>query len=234
MATFHFKHFKINQDNASMKVGTDAMILGALVNATTSKRALDIGAGTGILSLMIAQKNPNTEIVAIELDSESVLDCQLNFDQSQWKSRLKIVNEDFLTFQDSEAFDLIVSNPPFYQDSLHNPNERKANARHSFFLPTHLLLKGIKNLLKPGGSAWIIFPSNDYELLKELVEKAGLFIRIDYSVNGKPGTLVRKVFCLQNEPVTHEKIEILTIRNSDGHYSEQYKELTKEFHAKEL
>ena len=130
MSNFRFKQFEITQNDNAMKVGTDAMVLGSFVNSHGRKKGLDVGSGTGVLSLMIAQNNSDISIDAVELDALSAAEGELNFKNSPWPERLKTHHCDFLEYETEEKYDLIVSNPPYYQTTLVNNDDRKANARH--------------------------------------------------------------------------------------------------------
>lgn len=231
---FHFKHFFVQQSNSALKVGTDAMVLGASLNVKNAKRILDIGTGTGVLSLMTAQKNQNATITAIEIDSESCLDAKCNFENSQWSNRLHLIQSDFLTHAFTEKFDAIVSNPPFYQNSLHNPDQQLAVAKHNEFLPMDLLLKKVATLLTDTGTFSLIFPFQDRDEVAKKALSIGFFIRKDITVNGKPETPVRTILELSLEKVNEVEYQSFDIRKADGTYSEEYRELTIDFHGKKI
>ena len=112
MSTFYFKEFKINQKDASMKVGTDAMVLGALIDSKQKQKGLDIGTGTGVLSLMVAQKNKYLAIDAIDIDKDNISIAKENFENSKFENTFETINKDFLNFKSSIKYDLIFSNPP--------------------------------------------------------------------------------------------------------------------------
>lgn len=230
---FHFKHFSVSQKKSPLKVGTDAMVLGAVVNALSPKNILDIGAGTGVLSLMCAQNFSKANIDAIEIDEASCVDCQLNFSASPWKNRLTLINADVLQHSFDNKYDLIISNPPFYQNSLMNDDLRLAQAKHESFLPIDQLFYKVKSILNDSGSFWMIFPENHAENVFENAQKNGLYTKIDYLVNGKPNLTVRRIVCFVLNACNTEKKSIC-IRNEDGSYTDEYKSLTKEFHGKVL
>lgn len=217
-----------------MKVSTDSMLLGALINVTERKTGLDIGTGTGVLSLMVAQRNPKISIQAVEIDEPSAELCKKNFHASEWSDRLKVHVGDIREFSFSEKFDLIFTNPPFYQNSLSSPVERISKAKHAAYLPTSELMKIVGELLTEEGVFWIIFPSEDKSLIIQTAELNGLFVKTDCSVNGKPFVPVRCIMEFSKtkpEEIVHQ---ILTIREEDGNYTEQYKELTRDYHGKSL
>src|SRR6478736_3632457 len=129
---FEFKQFKIKQDRCAMKVGTDAVLLGAWVVPNGSKKILDIGTGTGVIALMLAQKS-SAGILAIDIDRESTEQAGINVAESIFHSQIKVVHTSFqeLVKNSSEKFDLIVTNPPYFIDSFKNPSERSTTARHT-------------------------------------------------------------------------------------------------------
>ena len=234
MAVFHFKYFSVIQDNSSMKVGTDAMVLGSLVNGTNSSYALDIGTGTGVLSLMLAQENDQVHIKAVELDAQSAADCRLNFANSPWSKRLECIQTDFLQFTSLNTFDLIVTNPPFFENSLKNPSEGKALARHTDSLPLDGLAKTVSNLLSDEGAFWIILPTLTAMKFIDLAFLFGMYPFEIWNIEGKPGSLVRKVICFKKTQTESVAENTYLIRDENGKYSEQYKFATLEFHHKSL
>ena len=210
------------------------MVLGSLVKSENAMHILDIGTGTGVLALMMAQTNSNASVTAIEIDELSAIDCQENFINSPWKDRLEIIVKDILEFEADNHFDLIICNPPFYSNSLSNEDKRLASAKHASHLPFDKLFDKAASLLSENGNFWMIFPFQDKQLILEIAEKWGLFPKIDYSVNGKPNQPVRTVlcFCLYKS-TTIDSAEI-TIRNHDNSYTEEYKNLTIHFHGVKL
>lgn len=234
MSIFHFNQFSIQQTNSILKVGTDAMVLGSLVKTGNASHVLDIGTGTGVLALMMAQMNSTANVTAVEVDELSAKDCKENFTNSPWNHRLEIIVKDILEFEADNHFDLIICNPPFYSNSLSNENKRLASAKHAVHLPFDQLFQKIASLLSENGKYWMILPFQDKQLVSDLAEKSGLFPEIDYSVNGKPNQPVRTVFCFgQLKSTTIESHEI-TIRNHDNSYTEAYKKLTVDFHGVKL
>lgn len=237
MSIFHFKYFTINQSRSALKVGTDSMVLGTLISCENKKNGLDIGTGTGVLSLMLAQKNSDIKLEAIELDPESSLDCQLNFENSNWNDRLNLVVGDFLASKWDKKFDLIFSNPPFFENSQENVCKNKTMARHTKSLPFDLLFDKVASLLDENGSFWIILPFDTKSKAMKIADQTGLEAIEEWIIEGKPNQAVRIVFHFKRqEQLNNKNLEskIFLIRNSDNSYSEQYKLLTKEFHNKEL
>jgi tRNA1Val (adenine37-N6)-methyltransferase len=237
MSFFHFKYFSIQQANSAMKVGTDALLLGSFIeisNRDIPKKALDIGTGTGVLSLMLAQRFSVIEIDAIDIDTESALEATLNFENSPWNSRLKCNCSSLQEWHSAERYDLIVSNPPFY--TSHNPNTdiRKANARHALGLPIHVFSENIKRLLSPSGELWIIVPFEDRFLWSNQLNESGLHVYRDIEICGKE-TLApnRSILAFSFLKRDIQKDE-MTVRQLNGSYTEAYVQLTAEFHDRKL
>lgn len=234
MSVFHFKHFSINQSRSALKVGTDAMVFGTLISCENKLFGLDIGTGTGVLSLMVAQKNPNIQIDAIELDSESAKDCYENFNQCRWKQRLNLIEADFLTLRSTEKkYDLIFSNPPYFENSQENTRENKTLARHTKSLPFHLLFEKVATLLDKNGSFWIVLPFTTKEGILTLAESFDLFLEEEWVIEGKPNQAVRIVLHFQNIRTKCTTQKFL-IRTEEGNYSEQYRQATENFHGKAI
>jgi len=230
MAAFKFKHFEIIQEDNAMKVGTDSMVLGALINCQNRKVGLDVGAGTGVLSLMIAQNNSEISFDAIELDSLSAKECELNFTNSKWSDRLNAVGMDFLDFEAPAHYDLIISNPPFYQSTLVNDDPRKAKARHEDSLPMNDFVKKVSQLITEDGDFWIIIPAEDHKKWTQTCAQYGLHLVERNSIYGKEGGEVKRVVMAYSKTKILSEEFSFTIRNSKNEYSEEYKDLTEDFH----
>ena len=233
MSLFHFKEFSIQQDVSAMKVGTDAMILGSLVDANLKVNGLDIGTGTGVLSLMLAQKNKNICIHAIEIDVESAKEAELNFQNSSWSNRLRIVHADFRTFFPEIQFDLIISNPPYFENGILNESVRKANSRHEDSLPLQELFQKVAEMLAPNGHFWLILPFETAAKWKMKANEMKFFCEKEIIIFGKPNLPKRMVFCFSKVGVECEKSSVL-IRTENNEYSNEYKELTVDFHGVKL
>jgi tRNA1Val (adenine37-N6)-methyltransferase len=234
MSTFHFKHFSVKQSDSAMKVGTDAMLLGALINSDDKKKGLDIGSGTGVLSLMIAQQNPHIEITAVEIDEQSAGECQYNFNQSEWADRLNVLCNDFLDLKTDDKFDLIFSNPPYYQTTNLNVDERKAQARHAQSLPVPEFLSKVKSLMTSEGSFWVIIPYEDFDYWKENANNVRLYSQSITNIIGKRDGLVKRVVVRFGEEEGIVETQTLTVREIDNSYTLEYIEYTKQFHGRPL
>lgn len=216
-----------------MKVGTDSMLLGSLVSTGGSMRALDIGAGTGVLSLMIAQRNPETQVDAVEIDPEAAEECAINFKCSDWSDRLKVYTTDIARFTTSDKYDLIICNPPYFRSRNENQSEKEARARHERFMPLEVLYERVTELLSQNGSFFVILPSEDEPVWMEIFSNT-LFLHSAINIAGKLGDAPKRVILEFKKEPGLQKRSLFSVRTSTGEYTEEYKELTREFHATPL
>lgn len=230
---FNFKHFSIEQSNAVLKVGTDAFVLGAFIKASSPQNILDIGAGTGVLALIAAQKFEQAQVDAVEIDAESARLAAKNFTNSKWSDRLCIHHKSLQEFTSSTNYDLIVSNPPFFENSSAADTEVKNRVKHNDGLSARELIVKINELLSAEGKCWLIL-SADFmgNYLKEIAHFKLNIVR-EISVFGKPGVLKRKILVLSKKPDKKQVFDF-TIRNKEGKYSAEYIALTKELHDRAL
>lgn len=233
MSVFQFKHFQIQQKHAALKVGTDSMILGSLCSWDSPKRLLDIGTGTGVLTLMCAQRFSFEEIIGIEISEEAFIDAVENAENSPFQSRISIFNQALQDYQSNSPFDAIISNPPFFENSFKNTDSQKTLARHTDSLTFEELLHSIANLLSPDGKAWIIIPFDASDSFIRLAERNNLFPADLITIFGKPDKHTRTVIALQKKQ-TEVKRSSLCIRDKQGKYTPEYKVLTGDFHDRVL
>ncbi len=217
-----------------MKVGTDAMLFGTLVTESNPQRILDVGTGTGVIALMLAQRFNEAEISAVEIDEASFLEAEENFQNSRWANRLKVIQCNFLKFNPSETFDCIVSNPPYYQTRLENNDARKSQARHDSALPMKDMIAKATELLSEKGSFWIIVPSEVASAWISASDSKGLHLNSNISIYGKEGGPVKRQILQFVHAETTRKESIFSVRQSDGSYTDEYIELTQEFHFNKL
>jgi len=229
MSIFKFKYFTIKQEVTAVKVGTDAMLLGVFTYVSEANRVLEIGTGTGVISLMLAQKNPNVKIVALEIHPETALEAQYNVDMSSFYNNIVVLNQDFLLFQSVEKYDVIVSNPPYFENGLLPEDPKDILAKHIAKATLEEWFYKISQLLNCGGKCWMILPAIS---LKEWIDMANtfhLFLDRRIDLYAKPSVCKRIIICLSktSKDLIHRDF---TIRNLDGTYTLEYLELTKEFH----
>lgn len=233
MSIFKFKHFEVNQTNSAMKTGTDAMVFGSLIDVEDKLNALDIGTGTGVLSLMAAQRNPKLKITAIEIEANAFQEAKLNFDASPFQNQLTALHIDFLEFNSDVKFDLIFSNPPYFENASKSLNPTKNLARHDDSLPLNKIFEKASDLLTEKGVFWIILPDLTFDNYLDFAMDQGLYLIKQIGIFGKENQLVRKIgaFSKANQ---EPEISRLIIRKSDGNYTEDYKKMTSEYHFNQL
>jgi|TARA_R110000737_G_scaffold345455_2_gene374000 tRNA1Val (adenine37-N6)-methyltransferase len=234
MSEFQFKEFTIHQSRSALKVGTDAMMLGSLIHCHLKKNALDIGAGTGVLSMMVAQRNSEILITAIEIDSPSAEDATFNFENGPFSTRLTCRNEDFLTAQFEEQFELIFTNPPFYSNTLKTENSRLNQAKHVESLNPNSLCEKVKNMLSLNGDFWVIWPFQfQGEFISSALEQK-LFLKRNITLEGSPANQVRSVLCFSNSDQTEIEEKTFVIRDENGQYTDEYRLLTHDYHNRKV
>jgi len=230
---FRFKQFTIFQDKCAFKVGTDGVLLGASADVSGVKKIFDIGTGTGLIALMLAQRC-NAEITAIEPDHESFEQASRNISESKWNGRIRIENSDLQDYDSNGIkFDLIVSNPPYFSDSLKNPDIRKAGSRHNDYLTNEELLKGTLRLLAPGGRLQVIMPYAEGNILIAEAQEHGLYCNNILKIRPLPKSEIRRLILTFSEICKKPVEKFLTIEYGKRHeFTEEYRNLTKDFYLK--
>ena len=228
---FEFKQFVIYHDKCAMKVGTDGVLLGAWTTTEqNTKRILDIGTGSGLIAIMLAQKS-DADIIGVDIDDSAIQQATENAYRSTWKERLTFLKTDIKTFHTDNRFDLIVCNPPFFVNSLHCPNQQRTTARHSSSLPFETLIKCVYNLLANNGLFNVILPYTLVDEFTQLGWECGLHLYKRCIILSKSGDKpIRSILSLTKDHCDYPKTEYLVIRNKEGEYTEEYKELTKEYY----
>lgn len=241
--SFRFKQFSIQQDRCAMKVGTDGVLLGAWadISGHSSNEGtfsiLDIGAGTGIISLMLAQRVAETgkefQIDAVEIDKTAAEQAQENFAASPWAKHISIQPMSMQDFEQKDAantYDLIVSNPPFYNATLKPDDEGRAVARHKDSLPVSKIAQFARKKLANHGRLALIYPTDyDSEVVTAVILSGLHPVRICdiLTKEGKPCKRRMTEFSSDNIPVQREQ---LAIRNAEGKYTDEYRALTDDFY----
>ncbi len=235
---FQFKEFIIHQDKTAMKVGTDGVLLGAWCNLDMyPDTILDVGAGTGIISLMLAQRSDAMTIDAVELDENAYEQTVQNFENSDWGDRLYGYNASFQEFaneilEEEETYDLIVSNPPFYTDAFETENAARNKARFASALSFEELLVGVSKIISENGIFTTIIPYKEETYFLDLALKNKLFLNSICHVRGTPTSEIKRSL-LQFSLHPKERIETtLTIEISRHQYTQDYINLTKDFYLK--
>lgn len=227
---FRFKQFIINQDQCAHKVGTDGVLLGTWVRHFNPKKILDVGSGSGLISLMLAQRFPKAHITGIEKDQASFLQSQQNIQESSFKDRVTISHNDFLSCDLKEHFDLIVSNPPFFKGAHTSGKEERDNARHELSLPHHILVEKAKSVLTKEGIFSVILPSEEAQEFVTICESQGLFENYRTEIKGQPDAPIKRwLMEFSFEPNTLKHTQ-LVLRDGEGNFSKAYKNLTQDFY----
>jgi tRNA1Val (adenine37-N6)-methyltransferase len=231
---FKFKQFTIYQDKCAMKVGTDGVLLGAWANVEKADRILDIGTGTGLIALMMAQRS-NATIDAVEIDSNACEQVLENVNQSPWSDRIKIIHQSFQDFatETKTKYDLIVSNPPYFQNALTTPLEKRTKARHNTDLQLADILTGALHCLSDSGTLSLILPYIEGSLFIVKAAEQGLYCVRKTNVLPKPGRKPKRLlleFKKIKKPFTEQQLVIEL--NKRHEYSDDYKNLTKDFYLK--
>ncbi|WP_313376202.1 methyltransferase [Chishuiella sp.] len=230
---FKFKQFDIFQDKTAMKVGTDGVLLGSWTSIYNGKRILDIGTGTGLVALMLAQRFSEVEIDAIEIDKSAYLQASENFENSIFKERLNIYNTPIQDYNSIKKYDLVVSNPPFFNVNDLVDFDTRKQARQQTTLTFAELLNKTACLLSENGFASFIIPYDQREIFVDIALKNSLHLSKILYIRGNQNSLLKRVL-LEFSFITKEKIEEseLIIEIDRHQYTDDYINLTKDFYLK--
>lgn len=232
---FTFKQFHIDHSKCAMKVGTDGTLIGAWATIPYGDCSiLDIGTGTGLIAIMAAQRNPKAQVIGIDIDSDCIEQAKENVAASPWSERISIIHSALQEFTSSKGLDVIISNPPYFVDSLQCPDEKRTTARHATSLSFNDLADSVKRLLAPNGVFSLILPPDEAERFLSVV-RGSLFLTRRCDVWSTPTSGVKRVMmelqsAIPNDLPSTEKLII-----EDGGpmaYSTEYKQLTRDFYLK--
>jgi tRNA1Val (adenine37-N6)-methyltransferase len=228
---FQFKQFTVWHDKCAMKVGTDGVLLGAWASVQNAHKILDVGTGTGLVALMLAQRSlPDADIIALEIDEAAAGQARENVTRSPWKERVEVVQTDFRDYQSSDKFDVIVSNPPYFVDSLECPDQQRNAARHNGSLTYEELLEGVVGLLAEDGTFTIVIPADVADRVKMIAATKNLYAVRQLNVITKPGGIPKRTlitFTFSNQECVIEELLTELARHQ---YSEKYIALTREYY----
>lgn len=230
---FRFKKFAVNDEGATMKVGTDAVLLAALADSDGAVSVLDIGSGCGVVALIMAQRNPSALIHAVEPDKASAKCAMGNFEASPWSDRLTVFETtvQHIACTTRQKYDCIVSNPPYFRRSLKSPSEKRNMARHNDSLPFDELAAAVEALLSPEGTFTAILPCPEADEFIATAKGQNLFCQKEILVFSKPQSKpLRKVFVLGRNATAMPAVSQLAIYDNNGQYSEQYRSLTADLY----
>lgn len=232
---FQLKQFRIVHERSAMKVGVDGVLIGAWADVSGAERILDIGTGTGLIALMMAQRTSTALIDAVEIDPAAYEESLFNVQQSPWSQRVQVACCPFQEFVEKSSlkYDLIVSNPPYFGNGIKAPIDVRAQARHSDSLPLSELIVGIKSLLAEEGKAALVLPAESLSELKQLVGLNNLFVSHICWVKPNPQKPVFRVLVDLTSSHCVLREETLMIEFEDHFdYTPQYRDLTKDFYLK--
>ena len=231
---FRFKQFTIHQERCAMKVTTDACIFGAWAYpASDGGRMLDVGTGTGLLALMMAQRFPGFNIDGIELDPTAALQAGENAGASPWGDKVRITEGDINEFKPEDRYDFLISNPPFFRNSLAGPDAARNRARHTHSLDDVALLAAANRLLKPGGQMALLLPAPEFELCEAFFNDNGWYANRKLLIRTDEDAQVNRVVgvFLENRHFT-STIESLTVYENDRNYTPEFLRLLSPFYLK--
>ncbi|OHU89137.1 MULTISPECIES: tRNA1(Val) (adenine(37)-N6)-methyltransferase [Pseudoalteromonas] len=232
MSGFAFKQFKIQQSNTAMKVSTDGVMLGAWVNLNNTKYLLDIGCGTGLLSLMCKQRQPDLHVDAVEIDSGAVKDARVNIKRSPW-SEITVYQGDIQSFECQCQFDVVICNPPYFNNSLKGPSKARNTARHTDSLTFEALINVFLRVSHRESRLAVILPCKEAQQLQSIASANGLSLLrhcLVSSTSEKGPT--RSMMEFQYAQPYAIQVEALCIYQQDKTYSGDFIELCKDFYLK--
>ena len=234
---FRFKQFTIEQAHAPMKIGTDSDLLGTM--AYGGKNILDIGTGTGILTLMMAQRFPEAQFTAVEIDDKAVIDASTNFSSSPWSERITLIHDSFQSFIEKEIsegrqerFDAIICNPPFFDKSLECPEQGRQRARHTSSLPFETLIDGAYRMLEEGGPFSLILPPEVLEKFCLKAKERGFALKEKNGIQTLPGNPPKRYILVFQKSLDSSLCvseNTFSMRNADNTYSQWYNDLLRDF-----
>lgn len=228
---FQFKQFRVGQDRAAMKVCTDACVLGAYANVHGAARMLDIGTGTGLLALMVAQRNEEAYIDAVEVDQDACGQATENVQASPWAGRIRVVGTRIQDFFPGYRYDLIIANPPFYHDHLKRPRYNQNVALHGEALSLPELAQSVQGLIEPGGRFIVLLPPYQGGCLEELLAPLGL-VPVDHlhvydRTEGKP---IRRITTYVAGLADRRRENHLYFRDAAGAYTPEFVQLLQSYY----
>ena len=228
---FHFKHFSLYHHRSTMKVGTDAILLGRWTEVKPTDVVLDVGTGCGLLPLMLSQKGV-AHVDAVDIDKASIEEAAINFEASQWRDHLKAYCSDIVEFQTDKKYDLVISNPPFFNRFSKCDSERKSRARHNDAgLSYATLCREVCRLMQPDGRLSLVLPFDVSDVFLEEAENAGLYLHKRMTIipiEGREPNRVNLELVFEKSAEIQE--ETFVIRDADKRFTAQYSGFLKDFY----
>ena len=229
---FRFKQFSVKNDLTAMKVGTDGVLLGAWCPVDGARHVLDVGTGCGVIALMVAQRNADACIDAIDIDHNAIEEASLNFSNSPWTVRLTAIEGDFNGMGYGRRYDLIVSNPPFFTNGILPTGDARTTARHTGALTYRQLIDGSARLMTGDGSLALISPTDVEGDIIEAATFASLPVRQQVRVIPVEGAAPKRTLWLLSRRDLPYSEDTITIAHSDGTFTREYIDLTGAFYLK--
>ena len=226
---FRFKQFSVDQSNCTMKINTDGVLLAAM-HAKPAQWILDVGTGTGVIAMMLAQKYPQAKVVGLEIDQASAQQAAQNFAKSSFSERLTAVHSDIKNYNPDQAFDIVISNPPFFLNALQNPLPSKSLARHTNEAFFDNLLAFSAQYLSSQGSLHCILPTDTADRLADASKDFGLHLQKEVSISSfRDSPVIRKIVQLGKEAVQRIERDDFYIYEEQKVYSKAYKKLLQPY-----
>lgn len=231
-APFRFKQFSVAHDQCAHKVGTDGVLLGAWASQRHPRHILDVGTGSGVIALMMAQRFPQTQVTGIELHTASAQQAKENVQKSAFAKQVQILQGDFLKYDFENKYDLILSNPPFFKGVYSSGKEERDRARHEQFLPQNDFLQKAAELLDPAGSLVIILPRAEGEAFITAATQilTPLHLHRKCRVHGSPSAPEKRLMLQFGFDPLEPQFERLVLRDAFGDFSSEYRQLTRDFY----
>ncbi|MCT3922444.1 methyltransferase [Elizabethkingia anophelis] len=226
MKPFVFKQFEILQDKEVFRVGSDGVVLGALCNGEGAVRALEVGCGTGLISLMLAQRFSSAVFDALDINTKAVEIAGQNFSNSPFANRLNVVEINYNDFESVEKYDLIVSNPPYFESD----SSKDLIARHQVLLSFQQLIYKSARLISDTGILSVIIPCDDAENFITIAEDNNLHLIRKIDIYGIKGGKLKRNILEFSRKLSELVLEELVLEKEKRIYSDEYRELTKDFH----
>ena len=229
---FQFKQFIVHQDKCAMKVTTDACILGAWIPLRQDDLdILDIGSGTGLLALMLAQRNKDAHITGVEIERDAAIQAGQNFLNSPWPDRLQMVQSDIALFQPNTRYDLVVCNPPFFINSLTGPDHSRNTARHTGSLSYADLLVTAARLTKPNGRLAVLLPYTEFRIFEKLAINLSWRVAGQLAIKHTPAAQVKRIVAVFEKSTIMRKLDTeLVIYEDHKNYTNDFVALMKPFY----
>lgn len=229
---FQFKQFSLVKNTCGMPVSTDGILLGAWAKAKMNDNILDIGTGTGLLALMMAQRFPASHILAVDIDEEAVNTARFNVARSPWANTIKVEHTDVTAWRHPPLFETVICNPPYFDNGQRAKNEKRAQSRHTHTLSHDALLHMIQKCLTENGRAHLILPTLQADALLQNAPSFSLYCHHSTSVRTTPIKAVSRKLITLSKQITTKQLNDEIIIQEGGKYTSAFISLTKDFYLK--